>query len=253
MIQEELPVQAAGHALVAEGDEGIAPQLFQGQALTCQRGEGSAAHQHLVKRLQLHHFQPRLDLRRGAHNGKIHLAVLHGLHRLGCGVVGDAQPDAGIVGVKGTQFLREVDVQCGLSGADADGTVFQRGAGAQLFLGVLDLHGGGRNAGIEQFALRGQGHAPVGADEQHTVQLAFQPVHGVGDVGLVVAQHTGRLGEILIFCHIIEDLIVFPIHIHGSISPLSYSIYIAAICRILFTHSFPACIITLQSKIARGK
>ena len=58
MIQEELPVQAAGHALVAEGDEGIAAQLFQGQALTCQRGEGPAAHQHLVKRLQLHHFQP---------------------------------------------------------------------------------------------------------------------------------------------------------------------------------------------------
>ena len=129
-------------------------------------------------------------------------------------MVRDAQPDAGVLGVEVPQLFGEVDVQGRLGGADADGTVLQRGAGAQLLLGVLDLHRRRCNAGIEHLALRRQGHAPVGADEQHTVQLAFQPVHRVGDVGLVVAQHPRRLGEILVFCNIIEDLVVFPVHVH---------------------------------------
>ena len=219
MIQEELPVQAAGHALVAEGDEGIAAQLFQGQALTCQRGEGPATHQHLVKRLQLHHFQPRLDLRRGAHNGKIHLAILHGLHRLRGGVVRDAQPDAGIFGMEIPQLFGKINVERRLGGADADGSVLQRGTGAQLLLGILDLHRRRSNAGVEHLAFRCQGHTPVGADEQHAVQLAFQPVHRVGDVGLVVAQHPRGLGKVLILRHIIENLVILPIYIHDTSAP----------------------------------
>ena len=57
VVKEELPVEAAGHALVAEGDEGVIDQFFQGQVLACQCGEGPAAHQNLVKGHQIHHFQ----------------------------------------------------------------------------------------------------------------------------------------------------------------------------------------------------
>ena len=39
----------------------------------------------------------------------------------------------------------------------------------------------------------------------------------MGDVGLVVAQHPRGLGKILILRHIIEDLVVFPVHIHGHL------------------------------------
>ena len=216
VVQEELPVKAAGHALLAQADEGVAAQLLQGQALAGQRREVPAAHQHLIKGHQLHHFQADIHLGGGGHDGKIHLAVLHGLHRLRGGVVGDAQPDAGVLGVEGPQFFRKIDVQRGLGGTDADGTVFQRGAGAQFFLRILDLYRRRRDAGIEHRTLGRQGHAPVGADEQHAVQLAFQPVHGVGDVGLVVAQHPGGFGKILILRNIIEDFVVFPVHIHGS-------------------------------------
>ena len=46
VIQEELPVQAAGHALVAEGDGGDSVRSSSGSwRLTCQRGEGPATHQ----------------------------------------------------------------------------------------------------------------------------------------------------------------------------------------------------------------
>ena len=122
----------------------------------------------------------------------------------------------GVLGVESPQLFGKVDVQGRLGGADADGSVFQRGAGTQLFLGVLDLHRRRRDAGIEHLALRRQGHAPVGADEQHAVQLAFQPVHRVGDVGLVVAQHPRGLGKVLVFRYIIENFVVFPVHIHDA-------------------------------------
>ena len=36
---------------------------------------------------------------------------------------------------------------------------------------------------------------------------------------LVVAQHPRGLGKILILRHIIEDLVVFPVHIHGHLPP----------------------------------
>ena len=115
------------------------------------------------------------------------------------------------------QLFREIDVQGRFRGADADGPMLQGGTGAQLFLRVLDLHCRRGNTGVEQLPLWRQGDTPVGADEEHAVELTFQPVHGVGDVGLVVAQHTGRLGEILIFCYIVKDFVVFPIHIHGEL------------------------------------
>lgn len=86
-IKEELPVKAPGHALVTQGDEGIIAQFFQSQVLACQCGERLAAHQHLVKRFQLHHFQAGLDFRRGRNDRKIHLTVFHGLHGLRGGVV----------------------------------------------------------------------------------------------------------------------------------------------------------------------
>lgn len=122
----------------------------------------------------------------------------------------------GYFGVEGAQLLRKIDVQGSLGGTDADGSVFQRSAGAQLFLRILDLHRRRCNAGIEQLSFRRQGNAAVGADEQHTIQLAFQPVHGVGDVGLIAAQHPRSLGKVLILCHIVEDLIIFPVHVHGA-------------------------------------
>ena len=87
MLQEELPVKAPGHALVTQGDEGIIAQFFQSQVLACQCGERLAAHQHLVKRFQFHHFQAGLDFRRGRNDRKIHLTVFHGLHGLRGGVV----------------------------------------------------------------------------------------------------------------------------------------------------------------------
>ena len=87
MLQEELPVKAPGHALVTQGDEGIIAQFFQSQALACQCGERLAAHQHLVKRFQLHHFQAGLDFRRGRNDRKIHLTVFYGLHGLRGGVI----------------------------------------------------------------------------------------------------------------------------------------------------------------------
>ena len=92
--------------------------------------------------------------------------------------------------------------------------MFQRSAGAQLFLRILDLHRRRSDPGVEHLAFRCQGHTPVGADEQHAVQLAFQPVHRVGDIGLVVAQNPRGLGKVLILRHIIEDLVILPIHIH---------------------------------------
>ena len=219
VVQEQLPVKAAGHALIAQRDQRVVGQFLQGKILAGQCGKGLSAHQHLIKGLQLHHFQPGIHLGRRGYDGKIHLAVLHGLHRLRGGVVRDAQPDAGEIVVEGPQLLGKIDVQGRLGGADADGTVLQCGAGTQFLFGVLDLHRRRCDAGIEHLAFRGQGHAPVGADEQHAVQLAFQPVHRVGDVGLVVAQHPRGLGKILILRHIIEDLVVFPVYIHGHLPP----------------------------------
>ena len=129
-------------------------------------------------------------------------------------MVGDAQPDAGVLGVELPQALGEVDIQRRFSGADADGTVLKGGAGAQLLFGVLDLHGGGRNARIERFTLGCQRNAAVRADKKHAVQLIFQFVHHVGDIGLVVAQHPRRLGEVLVFGDVIKNFVVFPIHVH---------------------------------------
>ena len=136
------------------------------------------------------------------------------VHRLGRRVVRDAQPDAGILGVERPQLLGQIDVQRRLRRTDADGAMLEGSAGAQFFLRVLYLHRRRGDAGVEHLALRRQGDAPVGAGKEHTVQLAFQPVHRVGDVGLVVAQHPRRLGEILVFCNIIEDLVVFPVYVH---------------------------------------
>ena len=116
--------------------------------------------------------------------------------------------------MEGAQLVGEIDVQRRLRCADADTAVLQSGTGTQLLLGLLDLDGSGGNAGIEQFSLRRQRYAPVAADKQHAAQLLLQPVHGVGHIGLVAAQHPGRLGEILVLGHIVEDLIVVPRHIH---------------------------------------
>ena len=217
MIQKELPVKGAGHAFVAQGDQRIIVQLLQRKVLAGKGSKGPAAHKHLIKGLQLHHFQAAFHLGRGGDDGKIHLAVFHGLQSLRRGVVGDAQADAGIVRVEGAQLFCKVDVQRSFGSADADRTVFQRGAGAQLFFCILDLHRRRCNAGVKQFTLRGKGNAAVGADEQHAIQLAFQPVHRVGDVGLVVAQHPRGFGEILIFRDIIKDFVIFPVHIHGGV------------------------------------
>ena len=225
MVEEELPVEASGHALVAKGDERVGAELLQRQAAVGQRAEAVSSHEDLIKGLQLHRFQARLGLCRGGDDGKIHLAVFHRLHRLRGGVVGDAQADAGVLGVEGPQLLREVDVQGRLGGADADGAVLQGGGGAQLRLGILDLHRRRRNAGVEQLPLGREGHAPVGADEEHAVELAFQPVHGVGDVGLIVAQHPRRLGKVLVFGNVVKDFVVFPIHIHGRCSPFDVPVF----------------------------
>ena len=54
------------------------------------------------------------------------------------------------------------------------------------FFFILDLNRRRCNAGVKQYTLRGKGNAAVAADEQHAIQLAFQPVQRVGDVGLVV-------------------------------------------------------------------
>ena len=217
VVEEELPVEAPGHALIAERDERIAAQFLQRQAPAGQCSEGLSAHQHLIKRSQFHHLQALFYSRRGGDDGKIHFSVLHSLHCLGRGVVRDAQPDAGILGVERPQLLSQIDVQRRLRRADADGAVLEGGAGAQLFLRVLYLHRRRGDAGVEHLALRRQGDAPVGAGKEHTVQLAFQPVHRVGDVGLVVAQHPRRFRKVLILRHIIENFVVFPIDVHGSL------------------------------------
>ena len=115
-------------------------------------------------------------------------------------VVGDAQADAGIVRVEGAQLFCKVDVQRSFGSADADRTVFQRGAGAQLFFCILDLNRRRCNAGVKQFTLR-------------------------GDVGLVVAQHPRGFGEILIFRDIIKDFVIFPVHIHGGVPSFMSILY----------------------------
>ena len=96
VVEEELPVEAPGHALIAERDERIAAQFFQRQTLAGQCSEGLSTHQHFIKRSQFHHLQALFYFRRGGDDGKIHFSVLHSLHRLGRRVVRDAQPDAGI-------------------------------------------------------------------------------------------------------------------------------------------------------------
>ena len=83
-----------------------------------------------------------------------------------------------------------------------------------VLLYLLDLHGGGRNARIERFTLGCQRNAAVRADKKHAVQLIFQFVHHVGDIGLVVAQHPCRLGKVLIFGDVVKNFVVFPIHVH---------------------------------------
>ena len=154
VLQKELSVKAAGHALLVQADQGIIGQFLQVQGLAGQRRKGPAAYKNFIKGHQLHHFQPVFHLCGGGHDGKIHLAVAYRLHRLRGGVVGDAQPDARVLGVESAQLFRQVDIQSGLGGADADGTVFQRGAGAQLLFGVLYLHRRRGNAGIQQLSLR---------------------------------------------------------------------------------------------------
>ena len=154
MFQKELPVKAAGHALLVQADQGITGQFLQAQGLAGQRRKGLSAHKHLIKGHQLYHFQPVFHLCGGGHDGEIYLAVAYRLHRLRGGVVGDAQSDARVLGMESAQLFRQVDIQSGLCGADADGTVLQRGGGAQFLLGILDLHRRRGNAGIQQFALR---------------------------------------------------------------------------------------------------
>ena len=105
MLQKELSVEAAGHACIAERDQRIIFQLLQTQVLAGKGRKSPAAHQHLVECFQFHHFQAAVHLCRGGYNGKIHLAVFHSLHGLRRGVVGNAQPDAGVLGVEGAQLL----------------------------------------------------------------------------------------------------------------------------------------------------
>ena len=154
MFQKELPVKAAGHALLVQADQGITGQFLQVQGLAGQRRKGLSAHKNFIKGHQLYHFQPVFHLCGGGHDGKIYLAVAYRLHRLRSGVVGDAQPDARVLGMESAQLFRQVNVQSGLGGADADGTVLQRGGGAQFLLGVLYLHRRRGNAGIQQLPLR---------------------------------------------------------------------------------------------------
>ena len=129
-------------------------------------------------------------------------------------MVGDPQPDTGVLRMEVPQPFRQVDIQRRLGCADTDCTMLKGRAGAQLLLGILYLHSSRGNAGIEHLPLRRQRHTPVGADKQHTVQLILQLVHRMRDVGLVAAQHAGRLGKIAVFCDKVENLVVFPIDIH---------------------------------------
>ena len=170
-----------------------------------QRRKGLPADEDFVEGHQLDHFQFAARLGGGGHNGEIYLAVFHGLDGLRRRVVRQSQPDTGVLRVERPQLLGQADVQRGLGGADADSAVFQRSAGAQFGLSVLDLHGGRRDAGVKGLPFRRQRHAPVGTDEQHAMQLVLEFVHGVGDVRLVIAQHPRRPGKVLIFGDIIKN------------------------------------------------
>ena len=59
------------------------------------------------------------------------------------------------------QLFGKINVERRLGGADADGSVLQRGTGAQLLLGILDLHRRRSDAGVEHLAFRCQGHTAV--------------------------------------------------------------------------------------------
>ena len=94
---------------------------------------------------------------------------------------------------------------CASAGCNLIGAHFRQGAAAQG-------HGG---AAVKPLAFRGQRDAMVGTDEQLAAQILLQVVHAAGNVGLVIAQHPRRAGKVLVFCHIVKDLVVFPVYIHG--------------------------------------
>ena len=62
-------------------------------------------------------------------------------------------------------------------------------------------------------------------DGEEEAERPDGPVHRVGDVGLVVAQHPRGFGEILIFRDIIKDFVIFPVHIHGGVPSFMSILY----------------------------
>ena len=81
----------------------------------------------------------------------------------------------------------------------------------------MNLRHSALDVGIEMFALRSKPDSAVGPDEEDTADFFLQPIHGSCDIGLVASENSGSLGEVLIFCHVIEDSIVFQIYIvHAS-------------------------------------
>ena len=138
----------------AERDEWIRFQLGKRDASSKQTGKGRRADRNLPNFFDDRLRERRRERNRRCDDRKICRRLVQRRDGLRRGVVGDAQPDARVLGMEGAQLFGQVDVQSGLGGADADGTVLQRGAGAQLFFCILDLYCRRCNAGVQQLPLR---------------------------------------------------------------------------------------------------
>ncbi len=172
------------------------------------------ADEHLPEGEKRNGFQGSIRIQRRCDHGKVNLTVLHGSDGGRRGAVGNAEPDARIFQMEAFENVEEIAVQRGLTGTDGNTSGRQRVDGGQLILRLLDLCDGAFDVGIEMFAFRGQSDAAVGPDEEDAADFVLQTVHGTGHIGLVAAQNPGCLGEILVFCHVVENAVVLKIYIH---------------------------------------
>ena len=117
----------------------------------------------------------------------------------------------------------------------------------QLGFSQLQLLKGNCHMGVKLLALGGEPDTLVGTDEKLTAQLVLQLFHGTAHIGLAVIQGRGSLGQVPVFCHIIENAVVLVMDSHGI--PFLYQFDMDTISTIHFSCFSFQSIIPQESKI----
>ena len=179
-------------------------QFFQRPAAALQKFKVPAGNQNFLERHQQGTAHRGFQPGRGGDHTKIHQPAPQRTDGLWGGMVGNAQPHAGVTPVEFPQLIQQKHIQSGLAGANGQRAAFQRGNARQLAFPRLQLLLGDFHVGKQHFALRRHRHAAGAAHQQLAAQLFLQPVQGAGHIGLAHAQHIGRAGYTVIFADIVK-------------------------------------------------